>query len=390
MVKYRLKNWGLAVTAVAAITVGLFSSGVIHQNEQETGPSCSVTVSSLSSAQAEMEKGKGIVVCLSAGVYEGTLKTPENCGVETAECWVLRNSAPGAGAKLTAAKGVEVSIKGDLEIFGNNYTVEGIKVQNVEIGGSGFWVGINNANNILFKNVKGRNFQIQSATNVTIEGGEWGPSSSCGGPNSPGGNNAIRDVLEHAQRPENILINKTVIHDVQSYNLTTCHIEGLAIFAGKNVKVTNNTFYGDSVKDVFEQNCCGSEPEEITVEKNVMAAPIDNSGANGNPVGTISNSPALSFESSKKITVRANRVNGIFSFNEVEGSHALTEVSVLYNFAENSNPCNTGAIYKENVWKGSAKCDTTDRTVGELPFTNHANDATLNYSLTGTYKGWPE
>ncbi len=79
------------------------------------------------------------------------------------------------------------------------------------------------------------------------------------------------------------MINDTVIHDVQSYNLVECHIEGLAIFAGNHVTVSNSKFYGNSVYDVFMQANSGGSPNNITLAHNWLAVAVDNSGANGRP-----------------------------------------------------------------------------------------------------------
>jgi len=59
----------------------------------------------------------------------------------------------------------------------------------------------------------------------------------------------IRDITGVV--PSDILIEGVTIHDVQSHDLTACHIEGLAIFAGRHITVRGSRFYGNSIYDAL-------------------------------------------------------------------------------------------------------------------------------------------
>ena len=110
---------------------------------------------------------------------------------------------------------------------------------------------------VRLENLDGRNFKIFSATNVSVVGGDYGPASDCGG--ALGGSNNS-SASSRRTNPDHILIDGVTIHDIQSYDLGACHIEGLAIFAGTNVTVRNSKFYGNSIYDIFLQANSGPIP----------------------------------------------------------------------------------------------------------------------------------
>ena len=141
------------------------------------------------------------------------------------------------------AAGASVSVTGTIVVVASHLTLKGLTVQDVTVGNYDQTPGWANPSDVSLLNLTGRNFEIDSAKNVTVGGGSWGPASACGGPYG-GNNNSIREPITGVA-PENIVINNTVIHDVQSYNLIECHIEGLAIFAGNHVTVSNSKFYGN-------------------------------------------------------------------------------------------------------------------------------------------------
>ena len=290
------------------------------------------------------------------------------------------------------AAGASVSVTGTILVISSHLTVSGITVQDVTIGNYDQTPGRANPSDVSLLNLTGRNFQIDSAKNVTVEGGSWGPASACGGPYG-GNNNSIREPITGVA-PENIVINNTVIHDVQSYNLIECHIEGLAIFAGNHVTVSNSKFYGNSIYDVFIQANSGGSPNNVTLRGNWMANAVDNSGANGHPVG-YANGIVFGSEISANLNVIANHFNGVVNINDDGSISNYTGTSMQYNFGEmaySGYPCGSvlkGVTWTSNVW-GNDKCGSSDVDLaGPLPYVNHNNDNTLNYTLTGTYTNWP-
>jgi hypothetical protein len=291
------------------------------------------------------------------------------------------------------AAGASVKVTGTIDVFGSHVTVEGMTVQDVTIGNYDQTPGRANPTDVSLLNLTGRNFQIDSAKNVTVEGGSWGPASACGGPVG-GDNNSIRQTIPSVA-PENILINNTVIHDVQSYNLIECHIEGLAIFAGNHVTVSNSKFYGNSIYNVFIQANSGGSPNNVTIAKNWMAEAVDNSGANGHPAG-YDNGIAFGSEISSNLTLMGNHFNGVVNINDDGSISNYTNTSMKYNFgkmAYSGYPCGTalkGVVWSENVWQND-KCGSTDVNLSgaAMPYMNPSNESTLNYTLTGAYANWP-
>jgi hypothetical protein len=237
-------------------------------------------------------------------------------------------------------------------------------------------------------NLTGRNFQIDSASDVTVNGGSWGPASDCGGPYG-GSNNSIRETVPSVA-PTNILIENTVIHDVQSYNLINCHIEGLAIFAGNHVTVSNSKFYGNSIYDIFTQANSGGSPTNLLIENNWFAQTFDNSGANGHPVGS-PDGIALGNTIMANVTVRNNRFNGILDMNN-SGGGSFTNVVVSGNVGMQSYtnyPCPPSITWTNNIWQND-KCGSTDTNLNgaAMPYVKASNDASMDYTLTGIYANW--
>ena len=303
------------------------------------------------------------------------------------------SKAGSAHVLFAPAPGASVSVTGTIYVFASHVTIEGIAVKDVVTGNYDQTPGRANPTDVSLLNLTGRNFEIDSATNVTVEGGSWGPASACGGPYG-GNNNSIRQTIP-AVAPENILINNTIIHDVQSYNLIECHIEGLAIFAGNHVTVSNSKFYGNSIYDVFMQANSGGKPNNITISNNWMANTVDNSGANGHPVG-YANGIVLGSELSSNLTLSGNHFNGVVNINDDGSISSYTNTSVLENFgamAYSGYPCGTvlkGILWSKNVWQND-KCGTSDVNLSgaALPYLKASNDSSMDYTLTGAYANWP-
>jgi hypothetical protein len=341
---------------------------------------CTEAAPCLTMAHAYEKASPGELVQMLAGSYPS--QTLQGSG-KAGSAHVIFAPAPGASVRLT----------GTIYVFASHVTIEGITVQDVVTGNYDQTPGRANPTDVSLLDLTGRNFEIDSATDVTVEGGSWGPASACGGPYG-GGNNSIRQTIP-AVTPENITINNTIIHDVQSYDLIECHIEGLAIFAGNHVSVSNSKFYGNSIYDVFMQANSGGKPNNVTISGNWMANAVDNSGANGHAAG-YANGIALGSEISSNLTLRANHFNGVVNINDDGSITNYTKTSVLDNFgamAYSGYPCASelkGVVWSKNVWQND-KCGSSDVNLSgaPLPYRNPSNDSSLDYTLTGVYVGWP-
>jgi hypothetical protein len=335
---------------------------------------CTVTESSLANINKDLAVA-GASVCLTAGTYGPLVLT----------------ASPLANATLQAAAGAAVVFTGTINIFGSHLTLANMKTQDVVMGNYDETPGRPNAAYITLSGLTGRDFEIDSASNITVSGGSWGPASACGGPYG-GGNNSIREPVPGVA-PTNITIDSTVIHDVQSYNLTNCHIEGLAIFAGTNVTVSNTRFYGNSVYDIFTQANSGGSPNGLTIRDNWLAAAVDNSGANGRPVGA---GNGIAFGDSginSNVTFQGNRLNSPVNFDDNGANPTFANFNVLNNvgmFSYSGAPCGHGISFSKNVWQND-NCGPSDTNLNgaAMPFVKAANDGSLNYILTGVYAGWP-
>jgi hypothetical protein len=292
------------------------------------------------------------------------------------------------------ASGASVKFTGAIVTVASHITIENMSVLDVTIGNVEADEKKPNPTDITLLNLTGRNFEIASATHITVEGGSWGPATACAEAYTgvyEGDNNAIRQPT--SQAPEDILINETTIHNVQSDNFNECHIEGLAIFAGNNVTVSNSKFYENSVYDIFMQSNSGGNPDNVTLEGNWFAASIDTTGKNGEPAGN-NDGIAVGNELSENLTLEDNHFNDILNMEDAGEESTFHNVRVVGNVGiqpYENYPCPSSIEWSKNIWQND-KCASSDVNLegAALPYVNTANDSTLDYTLTGKYAGWPE
>jgi hypothetical protein len=295
------------------------------------------------------------------------------------------------------ASGASVTFTGAIVTVASHITIEDMTVLDVTIGNVEADEKKPNPTDITLLNLTGRNFEIASATHITVEGGSWGPATACSEAYTgkyEGDNNAIRQPIED-QAPEDIVINETVIHNVQSDDFNECHIEGLAIFAGNHVIVSNSKFYENSVYDIFMQANSGGNPDNVTLEGNWFAAAVDTTGQNGEPVGH-GDGIAVGNELSENVTLEDNHFNDILNMEDAGEESTFHNVRVVGNVGilpYENYPCGSlsGIEWSKNIWQND-KCASSDVDLegAALPYVNTANDSTLDYELTGKYAGWPE
>jgi hypothetical protein len=307
----------------------------------------------------------GDVVELAGGSYPG--QTIEGDAAKASRADVLFKPAPGA----------QVHVAGPIYIYGSHITLRDLHVEDVTIGNYDQTPGRPNPTDVSLRGVVGRNFEIDSATDITISGGSWGPASACGGPYG-GGNNSIRDVTGVV--PANIAIEHLTIHDVQSYDLVGCHIEGLAIFAGQGVTVSDSRFYGNSVYDVFVQANSGPI-SGLTFRGNWMAMPV---GLDGRQNGTVIGFSGID----SGVLVEGNRFNYIISLDD----DGLNPVYSNFRLVANVGMlpylgCTLrGIVFTRNIWQRGA-CSRSDVNLhgAQLPFRNRLNTSALDYTLSRRY-----
>jgi hypothetical protein len=283
---------------------------------------------------------------------------------------------PGRHGQITflPAPGAAVRFTGRIEVFGSHVALKHMTVQDVIVGNYDQTAGRINPTDVTLAHLRGRNFQIDSATDVTVKGGSWGPASACGGPYG-GTNNSIRDITGVV--PTHIVIDAVEIHDVQSYDLTNCHIEGLAIFAGRDISVTHSRFYGNSVYDVFVQANSGPI-SGLRFVGNWMAMPVGTDG--------VENGTVIGFSSiSSDVLVKNNRFNYILSLDD-DGVNPLFkhfELTGNVGVLPYAGCTLHGIVWRGNLWRNGA-CSRSDVSLHgrRLPYRDGSNGSSLNYRLT--------
>lgn len=304
----------------------------------------------------------GSTVLLASGLYPGQ--------------WIGGEGPDRTAGRVTfrPAPGATVTVGGTLNVFDSHVELRGLHVQDVTVGNFDQTEGRPNPTDVRLIDLAGRNFQIDSATHVTVAGGSWGPASACGGP-SGGTNNSIRDITGVV--PSDILIERVTIHDVQSYDLANCHIEGLAIFAGRRVTVRDSRFYGDSVYDVFVQANSGPV-SGLTFERDWMAMPV---GLDGAENGTVIGFSAIS----SHVTLRDNRFNYIVSLDDDGIDPTFSDFRLIGNAGVLPyDGCSLrGISWQHNLWRNGA-CSSTDSSMHgrPLPYLNGSNGGALEYRIT--------
>ena len=272
------------------------------------------------------------------------------------------------------APGASVRFAGTIYVFGSHVTIERMAVRDVIVGNYDQTPGRPNPTDVGLMHLRGRNFQIDSATYVTVHGGSWGPASACGGPYG-GTNNSIRDITGVV--PAHIVIDSVAIHDVQSYDLTNCHIEGLAIFAGRDVRVSRSRFYGNSVYDVFVQANSGPI-SDVRFIKNWMAMPV---GTDGVENGTVIGFSAIT----SGVLIEDNRFNYIISLDDNGLSPVYSDFRLIGNVGVLPyDGCSLrGIVWRANLWRNGA-CSRSDVSMHgrPLPYRDRANGGALDYRLT--------
>jgi hypothetical protein len=327
---------------------------------------CSAAAPCKSLNRAYQVAAPGDIVELASGSY-GSQTIQRDTGMTSPEDVVFR---PAAGAIVTL---------GSVTVYGSHITLEGMNATDLEARVTDPYQFP--VSDITFRNMDARNFMVMSASDVNVLGGDYGPASDCGGPYG-GSNNSIRRFAENgAPNPSNILIEGVRIHDILSYNLTQCHMEGLAIFAGNGVTVRNSKFWGNSVYDIFLQSNSGPV-SNLLIENNWLASPVGQSGS-----GSGSSTLAFSGGSSDfaNSTVRHNSINGYLSFDDNGLNPAYTNFKAVGNIGQPMyGSCSLrGVVYRYNLWKGMA-CGTGDVNLsGAYPFVNPVNGAAMDYHLTG-------
>jgi hypothetical protein len=240
----------------------------------------------------------GDTVELAAGTYP-----TQTIQVDPRKVFVERNVV------FRPARGAIVTIAGDLAVYGSHVSFVGSahpydfrlrKLSSVATKGR------LTSNHVLFQNLDGQTFTIGPNYDITIRGGDWGPSVACyargsatsstawcpagspyarsgnGGSAGPYENNIGPDGSIVGQWPHRILLDGLLIHDQNSLDLGHMHQGGLFIVSGygitiRNTKFLRNVVYQVQVQDFTSRACCGQKfgpAHDVVLENNWFGQPV--------------------------------------------------------------------------------------------------------------------
>jgi hypothetical protein len=180
-----------------------------------------------------------------------------------------------ADVTFAPAKNADVTIDGDLVVYGSHVVVRGAKPYNLHL--RTLWVRAPAAH-VRAEQLDGASFEVFGSTYVTILGGDWGPGDE-------------PDVLESRispdggvldSEPHDILLDGLYIHDHNSRDLTQWHNGGMELVSGYAITIRNTVFarnvvYDLEVQDFTTPACCGMKygnAHDILLENNWFGHPV--------------------------------------------------------------------------------------------------------------------
>jgi hypothetical protein len=325
---------------------------------------------------------------------------------------------------FTPARGATVSVAGELQMYGSHATFRGspapydFKVRKLESVGTR---GPTTSNHVEFDNLSGETFSIGPNYDITIDGGDFGPSIAChargsklfdpstwcpaGSPYATTGNDGAAGPYENAigpdgnirnQWPHDIVLDGVTIHDQNSLDLDKLHQGGLFIISGYDITIENSKFlrnvvYDVQVQDFTNPDCCGmtfGPAHDVVIQNNWFGQDVLGLNDPGGPA-LGDNQPELQLDprGGKCWTNWLIRFNSFFHGPALgfDADPCFSNVRVIGNIGEHPGlQCFYGAAgltWAYNAWV-NGQCGPTDVALTALPYV----DPTIgqeNYDLTG-------
>jgi hypothetical protein len=321
------------------------------------------------------------------------------------------------------APGATVNVAGELAMYGSHATFLGsahpfnFKLRKLTSVGT---AGPTTSNHVEFVNLDGETFSIGPNRDITIKGGDWGPSVAChargsrtspaswcpaGSPYARTGNDGSNGSYENGigpdgtiknQWPRHIVLDGLTIHDQNSLDLDSMHQGGLFIISGhgvtiRNTKFLRNVVYQLQVQDFTSKDCCGmtfGPLRDVVIENNWFGQPVTGLSDPGGD-RTDDNQPEL------QLDPRGGKCwqNWLIRFNSFhngpavgfDGKPCFHDFRVIGNVGEHPGlQCFYGARGLEwayNGWVGG-KCGSTDVAISSLPYVS-TTIGSEDYHLTG-------
>jgi hypothetical protein len=403
----------LSVLALSVCTTGNAQSRVVYDSPRgsDTG-NCTRPDPCRSFDRAYRVARPGEEIQLAGGTYPPQLIRVDPSKVHASSNVVFR-PAPGA----------TVNVAGELTMYGSHATFLGsanpydFKVRKLASEGTR---GPLTSNHVEFVNLKSETFAIGPNYDITIKGGDFGPSVACrargsatprsswcpaGSPYARTGNDGAAGRFENVigpdgniknQWPHDILIDGATIHDQNSLDLVTMHQGGLFVISVhaltiENTKFLRNVVYQVQVQDFTTPACCGmtfGPPRDVVIQNDWFGVPV--TGLN-DPGGdhTDDNQPELQLDPRNG----ACWDNWLVRFNSFHNGPALGfggtpcfhDFRMIGNIGEHPGlQCFYGApglLWAYNAWMGG-KCGPTDVAIPSLPYVS-TTIGSEDYHLTG-------
>jgi hypothetical protein len=214
-----------------------------------------------------------------------------------------------------------------------------------------YWETHASSNNVTIRNVDTGPFIIYGSSNVSVIGGDVGPSYGNGNPT----NDSFITYENGTTAPHNILIDGTYFHDFK-LGYVGDHGQCLMVVGGVGITIRDSRFQRCDIYSIFFTQWAGPQPPSNVLLENNFFDKSTNYGSYTQCCTYYSVQFASHMSSYTNITVRNNSARQDFSF---ENGPPVRNVDVIANVAPN-HTCVDGIVYAYNVWSGR-RCARSDR-----------------------------
>jgi chitodextrinase len=235
------------------------------------------------------------------------------------------------------------------------------------------WTVWDTADDVVVRDVHAPVFQVLSASDVEVLGGDYGPCvrPACGYKLISG---------------TNVVVDGATLHEDTSSDIVAYHTDGLFVRGCRGCAVRNSKFYGNEITNIRLQDCACTDSfgnplqssANVVFENDWFAAPLNADGSlRGDSIDIDTPTPGLLIRND--------------SFSENSGpmftrSDSGTGASVVNNLMLNF-PCAVGVTYSHNVfipaspgW-GDAPCSSSDVKVTSFGYVSTGG---FDYHVTAT------
>lgn len=256
------------------------------------------------------------------------------------------------------AKGATVSI--DSIDFGQDQTgIRGAKHVTIADMSVGYLRSWSTAEDLTWRNITGKHFDVIGSKGVTIRGGVFGP---CTVPQDD------PICVPRIAGASGVVMDGTTIRGMVSTDLVKYHVDGLFLMGSKDVQIRNARFFGNMVTHIRIQNIAANAwiNSDITIQNSWFDAPLDRDGVR-------TRADAIDIDNAVPNLLIQNN-----SFSELAGpiffsDNSGTNTKVIGNLYRNFG-CSPGVTYRYNViipfsaQTGNTPCGATDRVVSSFRY----------------------